>query len=344
MHKLILTLSAILVEGFAAYEALPIVQNKFGNEAGIVFTCFIAVAIFYTWFLSFNAEVKSSRIGARLLAVLIFVPLTMVSTYQSKILPDIQAQELAAQQSNSSLNSRQLQADATYSVAMKSHAQTVADINQQWKNQESSRMDSLAQVNKEIKATKKLKQPAIYKTLLNRQAALSAPYSRATYPDKPEREIITSALNGATSVAEKSDINLTAFQSLLLSVLTPIFLWLANGLPKAKKRRGSFGASFGRWFASFSSKGHSHTDQAALVESPLEGNYECPFQARRIITGNLGQVTVSNIRKALKISDRQARKRQAEAVENGYLVKKPSGYFYPEKAPFEAVKLRAVAG
>lgn len=336
MHKSILTLCAILVEGFVAYEALPIVQHKYGIIAGAVFTAFIAIAIFYTWFLAFNAETKGRRFGAMFLALAVFIPLTMVSTYQSKMLPDLQAKQLANQESTLTLAERQNKADTDYSSAMKSHDKAVEDINGIWRDQERARMNSLAQVNKEIKATKKLKQPEIYAALLERQAELSTPYSRAEYPAKPERETIKPSVKVE---AEKPEINLVALQSGLLSILTPIFLWLETGLPKTKKKKGSFG----RWLTSFGANRQSFSMQPELDSNTRSGFTECPFQAKRIVTGTNGQVTVASIRAALRISDRQARKRQSEAVEAGYLVKKGNAYFYPEKNQFEAVELKVVS-
>ncbi|PID45041.1 MAG: hypothetical protein CSB47_10380 [Proteobacteria bacterium] len=342
MHKAFLTICAIFIEGFVAYEALPIAQHELGKVSGSVFAAFIAIAVFYTWLTVFTGSTKSKRLLAATLAIFIFVPLTMVSTYQSKTLPDSLATIATHEAAIAEAKSKQAQADHAHAEALELHKSNVADIKASWRKQEIARIASLTQVNREIRATKKAKQPTIYTALLKRQESLSKPTPNPVFPDAPAREVVPLP---ESSQASKADVKLdiVALQSSLLSILTPIFLWLANGLPRSRKKHPSFVRSFTHSFGSITDRMRSNALRVPRYDGVSLAGAECPFRARIIPASNSGQVTISGIREALGISDRKARKLQTEAQEKGLLVKRSSGYFYPEIPASNTVKLRSVS-
>lgn len=340
MHKTILTITAILAEAFLAYEALPAAQYKLGFVAGGVFTAFAAIGIFYIWFLVFATKKRAVKLSALAFALFVLLPVSALSVYTASTLPDKIANQASSESQSSSLKVRQKEADKVYSESMKSYHQSIKNIEQNWLSNEKSRKASLRQINREIKATKKLKQPKIYAGLIKQQSELSKPLIRPENPPKPEREILESSAVVVAQDIESSVLGIV--QAFAMALFTPAFLWIASCMPDRKKTKPLVGRLHTK---SPSLIGNEQAIKREQIEQLAKTDDEVnlrAFELRQIVANPNGMVPVSAIQAALNLSNRQARKAQKAAIEAGFLVKKPSGYFYSEKRN-NVTALKAVA-
>lgn len=334
MHARIAKTAAVAAEGFAAWKALPAASATLdGVKFGLPFTALAAIAIFYTWNLLFTTKSTAQRIGLSLLALFVLIPLSVASIHAASNLPE--KQRIATERAE-----KQAQLDYAYTTAVKSRQDEIKRLDAAWQQQEDVRIASLEQINKEIKATKKNKQPEIYQQLLDRQTFLSSVTPSPRYPDSP----IKGALPPVPDKPLFSD--LTALQSLVFSIMTPVLLWLASIMPQSKKKPSSVHT----WITTLFNSDQKNSDQSDDQTYPTKtvGNNKIEpsestqvgndFEARLVPCDPRFGVTLGIIEEHFATTNRNARTLRDDALKSGFLVKRKNKYFYPAK---KTVRCRA---
>ena len=320
-----ITAAAVISEGWAAYMAFPAASDKLGELSGFVFTALIAGAIIYTWMAFFDAKSIRHKLLPLAVATLVLIPLSVVSIHHSANLPE-------QKKSTEKRLSDQDAIDVKNAKAEKEYSDKISSLDEMWKDQEKSRIAALAQINAEIKTTKKKDQPEIYQQLLDKQTFLAGATPVPTYPEKPIKEQLP-------PVAQPPLVSdLSFLQSVVFSLLTPVFLWLKTKLPPVKKTEGSVRPSVRGLYAAPSTSVRFSGEQTT-VQTPTENaknsepetdQYSDEFESRSVPCDVQYGITLGIIQQHFGESERQARARRATAVSAGFVVKVGSKYIYPK--------------
>ena len=328
-HNGTLAAAAVIAEGVAAYNALPVAIDKLGMVSGFVLTALVAGAIVYTWSEFFAAK---TFLGKAFAAVVIggMLTLSVVSSHTSSNLQETKSSEAKRLADQKVIDDRYATAEADYREKIKT-------LDDTWQAQEKSRMASLTQLNAEIKATNKKKQAEIYQQLLDKQTFLAGATPMPAYPEKPVKESLPpEELKPLVS-------DLSFLQSLVFNLLTPVFLWLRSRLPLVKKTGGSVRGSVrgldAPLYASVRFSGEQTPVQTsaetAEKSEPERAQFSDEFEARSVPCDTQYGITLGIIQQHFGESERQARTRRAAAVKAGFVVKQGVKYVYPAK---QAVK------
>lgn len=329
-HNNALATAAVIAEGWAAYMALPAAIDKLGAMSGFVFTALVAGAIIYTWGAFFDSKTMGRKFWTLSLAVLVLIPLSVISIHTASNMP-------ATQAAASKRLADQKAIDDRYALAESDYRDKVKSLDETYQAQEKSRMASLAQLNSEIKATNKKKQAEIYQQLLDKQTFLAGATPMPTYPEKPVKEALP------PEIVKPLVSDLSFLQSLIFNLLTPVFLWLRSRLPPSKKQVGSVRASV-RGLSTTPSTSVRFSGEQTPVQTyaenaqksePETAQFSDEFEARSVPCDTQYGITLGIIQRHFNESERQARARRADAVQSGFVVKQGTKYVYPAK---QAVK------
>lgn len=343
-HNNALATAAVIAEGWAAYMALPAAIDKLGAMSGFVFTALVAGAIIYTWGAFFDSKTMGRKFWTLSLAVLVLIPLSVISIHTASNMPATQAAASKRLADQKAIDDRYATEEADYRAKIKT-------LDDTWQAQEKSRMESLAQLNAEIKATNKKKQADIYQQLLDKQTFLAGVTPMPTYPEKPVKdELPPEEVKPLVS-------DLSFLQSLVFNLLTPVFLWLRSRLPLIKKTGGSVRGSVRGLDAHLYTAVRFSGEQTPVQtyaenvkkSEPETAQFSDEFEARSVPCDTQYGITLGIIQQHFNESERQARARRADAVKAGFVVKQGTKYVYPAKQevkrtrnPAKVVKLTRV--
>lgn len=315
MQRSFLITAAFAAEAGAAWLALPAAQHKLGMMEGSAFAALVAAAIFFIWKANFFTAGSFWQRMAYTAIASLFVFLSVVSGHYGANLPEqlrIEKERESAQQ----------KIDADHAEAIIERNRKVADLDAAWGRQEQARLNSLSQIDAEIKATKKKEQPEIYAALLERQKELSTRASQPSYPTMPVKEELP-------KLPEKPFFSdLTFLQSLVFSIMTPVFLWLASITPERKKKGWSVRGLIAGLYAflpPYSVQTSEISQSEPAKEKPV---FVDPFAEKLIKEDPQYGVTLPAIIDFTGESERQARKLRNAAVSAGNLHKHGNKYSY----------------
>lgn len=333
--------AALALEGTMAYLAAPAAIDKFGVVSGIALTASISIVIAVSWYLAFNNRKKSTSVALGFVAI----SLLAISSFAIHTSSQIPALKKAQEDHKKKVE----QAEVQYQKALISYQEKITLDNQIYKQQEQARFAALTQINRELKATKKAKQPNIYAQLVEQQSQLSVPTQRPALPEKPQKETIEEPK------LENNEASLLGMiQSAIFGVLVPLLMWLGSLAHKqtiARKERAAVLRNDHVKKALVQSESKSDpikkTKKSAQKKKTANDSTIddlTAFASQKIELNKNGNVTVKAIEEALGISNRQARKLQKLAVDAGLLKQVGRNYIYPEAtndniSPFPQLKI-----
>lgn len=310
MRKAI-NLLAFIVECVVAYKAYPSAVLSFGELTGFVLVSSTAVGIYFSWYVFFNTKKSLHRFSVAITA-LVLTATAIMSVYISINIDGEIEREKSITSSNEELLSE-------YKKSLAEYRNEVNSINAQYKQQEETRIKSLERINLEIKATKKLDQPDIYKDLLAAQSLLLVKTKKEAYPVKPIRPV----KNEYKREYRLYDVQL--FQSSIISILVPILLFISKMMesvshPVRSQKHSKYVRSL------FAKKQTNNIEQKANLEGEM-----LSFKNMEIPVNNDNQVTLTSIANFFGCSDRKSRKFRADAKKEGLLILRNNRYYYPNE-------------
>ena len=316
---------AAVTSATSAVAAYPVASDMFGAVAGGVIVASSAAVIFAGWHFvgsplsvdqqDHNGNIKelSKRVGAVLMSVS-FASVMVFGIHTSANKPTQSASVKAA-----------TEADSLY------------------RQQESSRMNTLNQLTVELRATSKKRNPTEYAKLQSQVKTLSVPTARTkTTPNTAPTD------------------NYSWVSAVIFETVTPALLLLAGMFSGRKPRQQEQPVIAVDTVAPYAANAVQVTDSIELTQLPeaststadtvthksfvklSPAQIQQAIAARSVDINTDGEVTVAAIEAHAGCSPRQARSARSKAFDNGYLEKTGSGgstrYSYPKIAQLRSIK------